>query len=337
LPEESIEAKNLPKVLEQWGEGIMPAPTDPIKNALWRKRISESETGDRHHMFGKHHSDATKQKISNSLKGNKISVGRVLSDETKRKISDSERGKIISDASRKKMSDSKKGEKNANFGKHLSDERKKEIGDSHRGTHHSDATKQKMSEDRKGIPGFWKGKHHSDATKEKLSRALKGRIVSEATRKKKSNSVKGEKCYNWQGGISFFPYCPKFNKELKKNIRNFFGNNCIVCGKTPEENGRCMDVHHVFSEKMTCCENKIEEMDEVRKKLPKDIARFGEEEFSPLEIVHIRMMVPLCSSCHGKQNENQESLPYEETKYKKIFVELILTKYGGKCYSEKGV
>jgi hypothetical protein len=56
--------------------------------------------------------------------------------------------------------------------------------------------------------------------------------------------------------------------------------------------------------------------------------------FTEEEIMYIRMMVPLCEKCHGKQNKS-EDLPYEQTKYRKFFTELILNEYGGKCYMEE--
>ena len=252
----------------------------------------------------------------------------------RKKISDSEKGKIIPDDVRKKMSESKKGEKNANWGKHLSEERKKQIGDEHRGMRHSEETKKHLSEVRKGRPGTFTGKHHSVEARKKISDANKGKIVSEETRRKKSEAVCGAKNYNWKGGITFLPYCPKFNKRLKQNVRNFFGNKCVLCERTKEENrGRNLSVHHVFTEKMACCENRIEEMESIRERLPIGVAHFGNDEFSEEEIMYIRMMVPLCEKCHGKQNKS-EDLPYEQTTYRKFFTELILNEYGGKCYSE---
>lgn len=50
--------------------------------------------GEKNGMYGKHHTDETKEKISNKLKG------RSLSDETKKKIGDFHRGKIVSQETR---------------------------------------------------------------------------------------------------------------------------------------------------------------------------------------------------------------------------------------------
>ena len=81
---------------------------------------------------------------------------------------------------------------------------------------------------------------------------------------------------NWQGGLSFLPYCSKFTKALKEKIRNFFARKCYVCGKTEEENGRKLDVYHVNYDKMVCCNT-----------------------IKPL-------FVPLCLKCHLRTNRNRE-------------------------------
>ena len=49
-------------------------------------------------MYGKHHSEETKKQISESLKG------RVLTEEHRKKIGDAHRGKIVSDEQKKKQS-----------------------------------------------------------------------------------------------------------------------------------------------------------------------------------------------------------------------------------------
>jgi hypothetical protein len=68
-----------------------------------------------------------------------------------------------------------------------------------------------------------------------------------------------EKASNWKGGLSFEPYCPKFNADLKRRIRAFFGHRCVVCGKGVEENGKrkqLMACHHVEYNKSACCDGK---------------------------------------------------------------------------------
>ncbi len=70
------------------------------------------------------------------------------SEESKRKISESNRGKRRSEETRRKMS-------KANKGKHLSEEHKRKISEAHKGNRHSEETKRKMSEARKL---YWENK-----------------------------------------------------------------------------------------------------------------------------------------------------------------------------------
>jgi G:T-mismatch repair DNA endonuclease (very short patch repair protein) len=97
-----------------------------------------------------------------------------ISEATRKKMS--EAGKHMSEEHRKKISESKMGAKNPMFGK-----------PSHnRGKSPSLETRKKLSEAQKG-------KKLSEEHKKKISEAGKGRKISEATRKKMSESQKGKK------------------------------------------------------------------------------------------------------------------------------------------------
>jgi hypothetical protein len=93
----------------------------------------------------------------------------------------------------------------------------------------------------------------------------------------------------WKGGISFEPYCPKFNKEFKERVRAFFNHTCVECA-TPQTVKK-LHVHHVNFNKESCCDPSI-----------------------PL-------FVPLCDSCHGKTNFNRGFWTY-------WFTEMITRHYG---------
>ena len=107
-----------------------------------------------------------------------------------------------------------------------------------------------------------KGKHHTEKTKRKMS--------------KNHVNMKGANNSNWKNGISFEPYCIKFNASFKRNNRDQFNNVCFLCGKTEEENCRALDVHHVnYNKQCGCDDTKC-------------------------------VCVPLCRSCHMKTNNNRD-------------------------------
>ena len=98
-----------------------------------------------------------------------------LSDETKRKIGNANRGRRHSEESKKKMSESRTGANNGMYGKH-----------------HSDKSKKQMSNAKKGKPGH----PSTDYQKECARLANLGKEVSEETRKKLSEANKGNIPFN---------------------------------------------------------------------------------------------------------------------------------------------
>ena len=97
-------------------------------------------------------------------------------------------------------------------------------------------------------------------------------------RKMRENHAKmnGMDCPLWRGGISFEPYCFKFNASFKSNIRKQFNNVCFLCGKMEEENGKALSVHHVNYNKQCGCDGSK------------------------------CVCVPLCASCHAMTNGNRK-------------------------------
>ena len=62
---------------------------------------------------------------------------------------------------------------------------------------------------------------------------------------------KGEKAPNWRGGISFDPYSPDFNGELKSLIKSRDKNQCRICHKTVN-----LAIHHIdYNKKNTNFDN----------------------------------------------------------------------------------
>lgn len=166
----------------------------------------------------------------------------------------------------KKMSAAATGERNHNYGKHPSEE-----------------TRLKLCELRAGEKHPFYGKKHTEESRQKMSESHIG-------------IQKGEKHPMWKGGVSFEPYCVKFNDEFKERVRAFFGYRCVECG-TPQ-NGKSLDVHHVNFNKKACCDGTV-----------------------PL-------FVPLCPICHGKTQKDRSY-------WVRHFTEMITSKYDGRCYFTK--
>jgi len=92
-----------------------------------------------------------------------------------------------------------------------------------------------------------------------------------------SENRSGENNPNWQGGLSFEPYCTKFNFAFKEYIRDKFGRVCFLCNKAEAEVGEKLSVHHVNYNKGCGCDT-----DETCQ------------------------FVPLCRSCNAKVNGNRK-------------------------------
>lgn len=124
------------------------------------------KTGGGQGRVGFKHTAETRQKISESKKGNKNALGHRHTDETKRKMS--ELAKNMTDEHKRKLS-----ENNINKGKKLKEEHKR-----------------KISESRKGIIPWNKGKTnvYSDEVLKKMSESHKN--ISPETRQKMSKSKK---------------------------------------------------------------------------------------------------------------------------------------------------
>ena len=280
------EGKNLRVLGEEIG-------CDAVTVARYMKKFGVRIRGLSEAKTRKYLSEESRKRISEAQRG------KHPSEESRKKMSDAHRNP--SEETRRKMSEANKGEKNGFYGKHHSEETLKKLSDASKGRHHSKETRKKISEAGKGEKNPFYGKHHTEESRKKMSNSTKGekhpfygkhpsketlkklseakrgekhpfygKHRSEEVRKKISNSTKGEKCIHWEGGISYEPYCPRFNFRLKEKIREKYGRACFLCGKTETENGKRLDVHHVDGDKMQGCSGK--------------------------EL----LLVPLCVSCHAK-------------------------------------
>ena len=131
--------------------------------------------GEKHPMYGKHHTEEAKKRMSENKKGkyvgeNSPNYGKHLSEETKRKMSEARKGETHTEEHNRKVSEALKGkycgENNHMYGKHLTEETKRKIGEAQKGKTLSEETKRKISEAKKGKNNHMygkKGKNHPQA------------------------------------------------------------------------------------------------------------------------------------------------------------------------------
>lgn len=118
-----------------------------------------------------HHTEEAKRKIVKAL------IGRPVSVETRRKISEKNKGRHFSPATEFKE------------GHNVSAELRRKVSEAQRSRKHSEETKRKMSNAHKLNP-FWKGKKFSKQHCQNLSESHKGIKPSQATRKKKAKIMR---------------------------------------------------------------------------------------------------------------------------------------------------
>ena len=183
-------------------------------------------------------------------------TGRIFSKQWKTKLSVAMTGKTRSKESRAKQSASTMGERNHNYGKTISEEQKAKQSAVMMGRTASEETKAKLSAVRMGEKNHFFGKTHSEESNAKNRAAHIGKIFSKEHRAKLSATQTGKNNHQWQGGISFEPYCPAFNDQLKEKIRNRDNRTCVLCGKGEIQNGERLSVHHIDADKMQGCNGK---------------------------------------------------------------------------------
>lgn len=153
------------------GDGGDTISNNPRKKEIGKK-ISESNKG---RSIGKTNSKETREKISKALKGKFLgnknpNYGKNHTDEAKDKIRKKALGRVVSDETRKKLSIKNKGKK---------------------GFVWTDEMRQKLSESRKNNNPF-KGKTHTPEVRARLSEINK-KPKSEEHKRKISETLKGNK------------------------------------------------------------------------------------------------------------------------------------------------
>lgn len=95
------------------------------------------------------------------------------------------KNRIISEETRAKISEALRGKNNPNFGKTTSDETKAKMSEANKDKTHSEEHKAKISVANRG-------KTLSEETKKKISETMKGKTLSEETKKKMSEAKKSK-------------------------------------------------------------------------------------------------------------------------------------------------
>ena len=111
------------------------------------------------------------------------------SEETKRKMSESLKGRKFTESHKRKMSESLKGRK-------LAESHKRKISEAALGRKHTEETKRKISESVLGEKNHRYGIKHTEETKRKIGESHKGKIVTEETKRKLSEARKGKIPWN---------------------------------------------------------------------------------------------------------------------------------------------
>jgi hypothetical protein len=81
------------------------------------------------------------------------------------------------------------------------------------------------------------------------SYGIKPRTISESML---NGNFIGENAGNWHGGISFEPYCNKFNNTFKEAVRKRDDYTCQLCGCEQLLGGTKLSIHHIHYDKKNC-------------------------------------------------------------------------------------
>lgn len=182
------------------------------------------------------------------------SDGSVISQETKKKLSESMKGKMVgeknpfygkthTEETRKKLSESNKGANNHNYGKKLSEETCRKLSEAKKGIPHTEETRKKLSELLKGKMDGEKnpmyGKTQSDETKRKISESLKGKLVGE-------NNPRADKTiYTWKNIITNETFTgTRYNFRKTHNISEMSVRWLVHRKNTRTRNGWTLQENH---------------------------------------------------------------------------------------------
>lgn len=197
------------------------------------------------YWLGKHLSEEHKRKVSESRKGivpwNKGLKGLKIGNP---------KGVIFTEEHRRNLSKALKGHIPWNKGIPRTEELKKKLSEHHK---------------------LFYQTPEGQALRKKISREQKGKIISDAHKEILSVRFSGNGNPGWEGGIGSEPYSIDWNRRLRRQIRNRDNNQCQICRKINFD--KKLDVHHIDYNKTNCKENNL---------------------------------ITLCKRCHRRTNFNRE-------------------------------
>jgi 5-methylcytosine-specific restriction endonuclease McrA len=162
----------------------------------------------------------------------------------------------------------------------LSEEHKRKLSKAHKGKKHTEITKQKIS-------NAHKGKICDEETRRKISQTKKGKIpyvMSIKVRQKMGEARRGEKHWNWQGGITSLVYQIRHSYKYRQWRSDVFTRDDFTCQECSRRGGN-LEAHHSpksFSEIIR--EYNIKTL---------------EEALNCEELWNINGGITLCDNCHN--------------------------------------
>lgn len=186
-------------------------------------------------------SEETKRKMREAANNWYRNNKRAHTEETKKRISESHKGKGLG------KDNPMYGKSSWNKGKKMSEESRKKLSESCKGR--TPWNKGKKCPSLSGENNSFYGRRHTKETKERLRQIHIGMRASEETKIKMSKIREGkyigEKSSRWKGGISKLPYAFDFDKKLKKEIKKRDRYRCQNCRKKKR-----LCIHHIDYDKM---------------------------------------------------------------------------------------
>ena len=188
---ESSECTYIHHAIQKYGKGSF--TMEQIDSAISRDELDQKE------IYWIKHYDCLAPKGYNLQTGGSHCT---YSEESRRKMSDSARGKVVSNETKRKISESLKGRISPKKGKAISDETKRKISESIRGEkhpwfgrHHTEESKRKISLSKMGKPSPMKGKVGKPSVNKgkKMSEEFKQKLRGERPHTRGGNHPKAKK------------------------------------------------------------------------------------------------------------------------------------------------